>query len=131
MHDAIHARLVELTGLETDDPELDRLCAGLVYVLGDANALVDLDPARASTEVHRSVHALIQGLAHQQPVMITLSELHWADSVVLGLVDDLLEHAVGLPVFLLATARPDLEKRWVPPAGKHNAVSVHLDPLDD
>jgi class 3 adenylate cyclase/tetratricopeptide (TPR) repeat protein len=127
----LRERVAEVTGLEDDDPELDRLVAGLVYVLGDPNALGDIDPGRAPSEVRRAVEALIQGLARQQPVMIALAELHWADGVVLGLIDDLLERATGLPVFLLATARPDLEKRWMPPAGRHNAVAVHLDPLDE
>lgn len=131
VHRLIHARLQELTGLEDDDPEIDRLCNGLVYVLGDTAALSELDPSRALTEVVRAVEALIQGLARQKPLMVVLSELHWADSVVLQLVDSLLERAVGLPVFLLATARLDFEHRWTPPAGKHNAVAVHLDPLDD
>ncbi len=128
---AIRERIADVTGLDGDDPELDRLVAGIVYVLGDANALGDVDPSRAPSEVRRAIEALIQGMARQQPLMITLSELHWADSVVLELIDDLLERAIGLPVFLLATARLDLEKRWVPPAGRHNAVAVHLDPLDD
>jgi tetratricopeptide (TPR) repeat protein len=127
----IRARLQGVTGLDADDPELDRLVAGLVYVLGDLTALTDVDPARAPAEVRRAVEALVQGLARQRPLMIVLAELHWADKVVLTLIDDLLERAVGLPVFLLATARGDLEKRWVPPAGKHNAVAVHLDPLDE
>jgi class 3 adenylate cyclase/tetratricopeptide (TPR) repeat protein len=124
-------RLAEVTGLEQDDPELDRLVSGLIFVLGDATALGDIDPSRAPAEVVRSIETLIQGLARQQPLMIALAELHWADDVVLRLIDDLLERAVGLPVFVLATARPDLEKRWTPPAGRHNAVAVHLDPLDD
>jgi class 3 adenylate cyclase/tetratricopeptide (TPR) repeat protein len=127
----IHERLVELTGLETDDPELDRLVNGLVYVLGNASALGDVDPARVPAEVHRSVESLIQGLARVQPLMITLAELHWADGVVLDLINDLLERAVGLPVFLLATARPDMDGRWTAPTGRHNAVTIHLDPLDE
>ncbi|MDP1793932.1 MAG: adenylate/guanylate cyclase domain-containing protein, partial [Acidimicrobiales bacterium] len=127
----IHTRLGDLTGLESDDPELDRLVNGLVYVLGNAHALSDVDPSRVAAEVHRSIEALIQGLARRQPLMITLAELHWADDVVLDLVNDLLDHAVGLPVFLLATARHDLENRWTSPAGRHNAVLFHLDPLDD
>lgn len=127
----IRERVAEVTGLDPDDPELDRLVAALVYVLGDPNALGDIDVARAPTEVRRAVEALIQGLARQQPLVIALAELHWADHVVLSLIDDLLERATGLPVFVLATARPDLEKRWTPPAGRHNSVAVHLDPLDD
>ncbi len=124
-------RVAEVTGLEDDDPELDRLVAGLIYVLGDASALGEIDPTRVPAEVVRAIETLIQGLARQKPLMIALAELHWADDVVLRLIDDLLERAVGLPVFMLATARPDLEKRWTPPAGRHNAVSIHLDPLDD
>lgn len=131
VHAAIRARIIDVTGLDDDDPEADRLVAGLIYVLGDPNALGDVDPTRAPAEVRRAVEALIQGLARQQPLMIVLSELHWADGLVLSLIDDLLERAIGLPVFLLATARPDLENRWMPPAGKHNAVAIHLDPLDD
>ncbi|MEY2474182.1 MAG: hypothetical protein QOK28_3511 [Actinomycetota bacterium] len=127
----IRARMAEVTGLDHDDPELDRLVAGLIYVLGDASALGDVDSARAPAEVRRAVQALIQGLARQQPLLIALAELHWADDVVLSLIDDLLERAIGLPVFVLATARPDLEKRWMPPAGRHNAVAIHLDPLDE
>lgn len=127
----IHARLAELTGLEDDDTELDRLVNGLVYVLGNPTALNDVDPTRVSAEVHRAIEALIQGLARQQPLMITLAELHWADSVVVDLVEDLLDHAIGLPVFLLATARPGVELSWSSMAGKHNAVTFHLDPLDE
>ena len=51
VHARIHARLAELTGLEADDPELDRLVAGLVYVLGDPNAL---DRCRPCTRASRS-----------------------------------------------------------------------------
>ncbi len=127
----IHARLAEVTGLDGDDPELDRLVNGLVYVLGTPAALGDVDPARVPAEVQRSVEALIQGLARRQPLMITLAELHWADSVVFDLISELLERAVGLPVFLLATARPELEERWASPSGRHNAVTIHLDPLDE
>ncbi len=127
----IHARLQELTSLEEDDPELDRLVNGLVYVMGTTSALADVDATRVADEVHRSIEALIQGLARQRPLMITLAELHWADAVVIGLVNDLLDHAVGLPVFLLATARPGVELAWSAAGARHNAVTFHLDPLDD
>ncbi len=127
----VRVKVAEVSRLEDDDPELDRLVSGLMYVLGDADALGGIDPARAPSEVRRSIEALIQGLARQQPLVIGLAELHWADDVVLSLIDDLLERAIGLPVFVLATARPDLEKRWSPPPGRHNAVAMHLDPLDE
>ena len=59
-----------------------------------------------------------------------LSELHWADDLMLALIDELLERATGLPVFIMATARPELEDRWMPKPGRYNVVNLHLDPLD-
>jgi predicted ATPase len=36
----------------------------------------------------------------------------------------------GLPFALVATCRPELVERWAPASGRHNLVSLHLDPLD-
>ncbi|HVE94811.1 MAG TPA: adenylate/guanylate cyclase domain-containing protein [Acidimicrobiales bacterium] len=128
--DRLRSNVVDVTGLRADDAEVDRLSSGLAYVLGDAEALSDVDPTRAPAEVRRAVQALVQGLARRQPLVVALAELHWAEDDVLALVDDLLERAVGLPVLLLATARPEFEPRWAPKPGRHNAVTLHLDPLD-
>ena len=118
------------TGLDADSAEATRLADGLRYLMGDEDALANVDPQRAREDANRSLLTLLESLARTRPLLLVLSELHWADPVVLELVDRLLERLNNLPVVLVATARPELEERWAPKPSRHNLVSLHLDPLD-
>src|SRR3546814_4437447 len=72
----------------------------------------------------------IEHIALKRPVVLVLSDLHWADDLVLQLVDTLLERLAGQPFVVLATARRSIEERWHPPhGGRHNLVVLTLDPL--
>ncbi len=122
--------VVDVTGLSGSDHEVTRLAGGLLHLMGHETALQDVDPTRAPHEARRAVQAIMQGLASKRPLVIVLSELHWADDLLLALIDDLLERAIGLPVLILVTARPELEARWSPKPGRYNVVTLHLDPLD-
>lgn len=123
-------RMVDATGLPSDDPEVERLTAGIFYLMGQEGPLAALDPARAAIEARRAVETAVRAVARQRPVLVVLSELHWADDAVLQLIDELLGRAVGLPVMVLATARPELESRWSPKPGPFNVVNLHVDALD-
>jgi class 3 adenylate cyclase/tetratricopeptide (TPR) repeat protein len=127
--DKCRRSVVEITGLD-DDAEVSRLADGLMHLMGHQTALQDVDPTRAPHEARRSVQAIIQGLARRHPVVIVLSELQYADDLLLTLIDDLLERAIGLPVIIVITARSELEARWVPKPGRYNVLTLHLDPLD-
>ena len=116
------------TGVQGDD--LDRIVDGLLYLLGGETPLHNVEPARARDEARRAVHAFIEGVARRRPLIVVLSELHWADALVLDLIDDLFDRSRGLPVVLVATARPELEDRWMPKPGRHNSLVLHVDPLD-
>ena len=118
------------TGLHRDSPETTRIAGGLLYLMGDEHALPEVDAARAADEARRSVLTMLEALARAQPLVIVLAELHWADPLVLDLVDQVLDRLRNLPVMLVATARPELEDRWVPRPGRYNLVVVNLDPLD-
>jgi class 3 adenylate cyclase/tetratricopeptide (TPR) repeat protein len=118
-------------GVEPGSTEGTRLVDGLLYLLGDESPLQNVDPARAREEARRAVHALIEGMARGRLLVIVLSELHWADTLVLDLVNDLFQRSRGLPVVLVATARPELQDRWAPQSGRHNVLLLHVDPLDD
>ena len=54
----------------------------------------------------------LEGHARQRPVVLALSDLHWADDLVLDLVERLLERLRNLPFVLVGTARPGFEQRW-------------------
>lgn len=119
------------TGLSRESPEAARIAGGLLYLMGDEDALPAVDPSRAADEARRSLLTMLEALARTQPLVLILSELHWADQLLLDLVDQCLDRLRALPVVILATARPELEGRWVPKPGRHNLIVVNLDPLDD
>ena len=123
------AAAAQATRLDRSGSGLGRIVDGLLYLMGDREALADVDPLRARDDARRSFVAVLEGLAAAQPVVLVVSELHWADDVVLELLDHLLERLRNLPFAVVATARPELEERWSPSTGRSNLVLLHLDPL--
>jgi class 3 adenylate cyclase/tetratricopeptide (TPR) repeat protein len=133
-HDDARARVQDAVagalGRSGDDAVVTRTVTGLLYLLGFEVELHDLDPSRARDDALRSVQTLLSGLAGRRPLVVVLSDLHWADDLVLTLVDRLVDYLRALPFVLLATARPELDERWRPAPGRHNALNVALEPLD-
>jgi class 3 adenylate cyclase/tetratricopeptide (TPR) repeat protein len=115
---------------QPDHPEVQRVVDGLSYLLGMPSALAEMEPARAREQATLSFVGLLQNMAHRKPLVLSLSELHWADQLVLDLVEDLPDRMRGMPFALIATSRPELAERWSPAPGRHNLVAIHLDPLD-
>jgi class 3 adenylate cyclase/tetratricopeptide (TPR) repeat protein len=133
-HDAaregVYAAVAKASGRPPDDPEVARTGNGLLYLLGYGEAFHDVDPGRARDDALRSGQALFGQLAGERPVVLVLSDLHWADDLVLDLVDRLLGALRSAPFVLVATARPDLQDRWRPEPGRHNLSVLNLEPLD-
>ncbi|MBA2282668.1 MAG: hypothetical protein H0W25_15770, partial [Acidimicrobiia bacterium] len=123
------ARVREGLG-DVPDAEVQRVTDGLLHLLGEPGPLAAIDPQRAQEEVVRALVAHLEGWARQRPVIVMLSDVHWADDVVLQLGERLAERGAGLPVVLMYTARAALLDRWEPKVGCHNLAVVHLDALD-
>jgi tetratricopeptide (TPR) repeat protein len=119
-----------LLGTEDEGAEASRVSEGLLYLMGYGGSLNDLDPSRAREEVVRSIQISLAANARERPLVIVISELHWADQLVLDLVDAMFDRLRNLPIVLIATARPDLEERWTPKQGRHNIFLINLDPLN-
>jgi class 3 adenylate cyclase/tetratricopeptide (TPR) repeat protein len=113
-----------------DAPEVRRVVNGLIHLMGYESPLGDIDAQRAREEAHRSVLAFIDGSASRRPVVVVLSDLHWADDVVFEMIDALADRLSRSRFVLVATARQALNERWRMPTGRHNNVLVNLDPLD-
>ncbi|MEY2465237.1 MAG: hypothetical protein QOH64_3375, partial [Acidimicrobiaceae bacterium] len=114
----------------TSPAEVERVVNGLLHLLAYDGPLQGIDPMRAREEARRSLVAYIEAFARQRPLIVVLSDLHWADDLVLELADLLLERVANLPFVLVATARDSLLERWQPRTGRHNLVLLNLDPLD-
>src|SRR5262249_61002773 len=90
-----------------DETELTRIITGLLYLLGHVGELADVDPTRARDDYARSCRILLQGIAREQPLVLLLSELQWADELVLHMLERLLIRLRGLPFVVLGTSLPD------------------------
>ena len=74
----------------------------------------------------------LEALADERPIVLVFEDLQWADDGLLDFVDHLVEWAGGVPMLIVATARPELLSRrpgWG--GGKSNAHTMSLAPLSD
>jgi class 3 adenylate cyclase/tetratricopeptide (TPR) repeat protein len=116
-------------GEAASSAEVDRVHQGLLYLMGYDSELRAIDPARAREEATSAVVTYAERFSLHRPVVVVLSDLHWADDLVLELVDTLLDRLSSRKFVVLATARQAVEERWHPPHGRHNLVVLTLDPL--
>lgn len=122
-------RVVDVLGLGPDAPETDRMVEGILYLI-DGVTRPGVDPTRARDDALRSTIAFFEALASRAPLVLILSDLHWASDEALELCNRMLARLHDQPFVLVATTRPGLDDRWVPAPGKHNELALHLDPLD-
>ena len=63
---------------------------------------------RAPEEAFAAWRRFLEPLAAERPLVLVFEDLHWADDALLDFVDELVERASGVPLLVLATARPEL-----------------------
>jgi class 3 adenylate cyclase/tetratricopeptide (TPR) repeat protein len=74
----------------------------------------------------------VEALGEHRPTVLVFEDLHWADEGLLDFVDHLVEWVSGVPLLVVATARPELLTRrpnWG--GGKPNATTLSLSSLSD
>ena len=107
------------------------MTAGLLVLMGHDAALGRRDPAQAREEAVDAFVEFLEGHARRRPVLLQLSDIHWADADLLGLLETLMARLARCPLVVLATARQAVRDTWNPPPGRHDVLVVNLDPLDD
>ena len=99
------------------------IVAALGGVLGWA------EPAGAE-DTTWAARKLFEHLAQTQPLVIVIDDLHWAEPLLLDLVEHVADWTRDAPVLLLVVARPELlELRTGWGGGKVNATTILLEPL--
>ena len=74
----------------------------------------------------------LEALAADRPTVLVLEDLHWADVALLDFVEHLLDWTAGVPLMVVATARPelyDMRPGWG--GGRRNSATLGLPPLSD
>ena len=125
------ADMVERTlGDRAADLDAERVSTGIMHILGYETPLARLPADRANAEVTRSTRILLAMLTRTSPLVLWLSDLHWADDAVHRLLDDLIDRLGRRAVVVLVTGAPTLFDRWTPRQGRFNLLSLALDGLD-
>jgi class 3 adenylate cyclase/tetratricopeptide (TPR) repeat protein len=126
--------------LEGDDEEEAgrKLSAAVAdpWIESHLRPLVGLPGATAAGDAREEAFTAwrryFEGLADERPLVLVFEDLHWADHNLLDFVDNLVDWTSGVPLLVVATARPELLARrpgWG--GGKLNALTVSLSPLSD
>lgn len=127
--DAVTAAVAYAVDLPVGHSELDRIVDGLFF-LTDGFARPGVDPTRARDEARRAVGRFFEGHASRRPVVLVMSDVHWADAELRDALDRILVKLRSLPFVLVATARPDFAGEWRAEPGRHNHIVLHLEGLD-
>jgi hypothetical protein len=107
------------------------------WVEGHVRPLVGLPAAEDfsgdnRTEAFSAWRRLIEAIADLGPLVLVFEDLHWADDGLLDFVDHLADWAGGVPLLLIATARPELlDRRSGWGGGKRNASTLSIGSLSD
>jgi class 3 adenylate cyclase/tetratricopeptide (TPR) repeat protein len=87
-------------------------------------------PEAAREENFAAWRAFVELLAEERASVLVVEDLHWADAALLEFLEQLTDHIEGVPLLLVATARPELSDRapgWASSA--RNLAKVNLAPL--
>ncbi|MFN2375302.1 MAG: AAA family ATPase [Candidatus Binatia bacterium] len=98
LRDAVEAALAG----GSDDAERTRIAAGIDGLLGGA--------ATSPEETFFVVRRFLAALAAGKPVVLVIDDLHWAEPLLLDLVEHLVQWGSGVPLFVLVGARPELRE---------------------
>src|SRR5580765_8342414 len=136
-----HAGILESDDTATAEEKLVAMVAALSedeqeedWLARHARPLVGLEGAERTEreEAFAAWRRLLEAAAEQRPLVLVFEDLHWADDGLLDFVDHLADWARGVPLLVVATARPELlERRPCWGGGKANAAAVSLRPLSD
>ncbi len=120
------AKLHDAVAAVVDAEDVPWIEARLQPLIGHGERAEELEESFAAWR------RFVEALADERPTVLVFEDLHWADDALLDFVDHLVDWATGVPLLVVATARPELLDRrpgWG--GGKRNAIAVSLAPLDD
>ena len=87
-----------------------------------------LDPLQHRQHTYEAVIRLLLAEARVQPLLVAFEDLHWNDSLTLGLLTSLIGAAADAPLLLIVSYRPEHRDEWSRLA---NWRQLRLSPLED
>ena len=98
----------------------------LLDALDDDHPFRSLDPLQHRRYTYQAVTNLLLRESRVQPVVAVVEDLHWIDTLTLGLLDELVVGAQNAPLLLIVTYRPEYRGEW---RDRPNHHQLRLNPL--
>ena len=129
-----HAGILESDARESVETKLDAVVpAGedREWLRQRLRALLGLEAPSASRDENFAAWLrFVEEIAASDPTVLVFEDLHWADEALLAFVEHLATHAAGVPLLVVATARPELlEQHPAFAAGSTHVNRLSVDPL--
>ena len=111
--------------------EIDEITDVVLAVLGRVGSGDPAEIEWRAEATFRSLRRFLGALTRRQPVVLLLSDVHWAEERLLSVLEQLLAALANQPFAVITTARWNVdEQRWTVPPGRHSTVVLNLDPLN-
>src|SRR3954468_9515843 len=78
------------------------------WVIDHLLPLVGVDHRGGGGESAPAWRVFFESLAERRPLVMVFEDMHWADDGLLDFIDHLVDWATGVPILVIATARPEL-----------------------
>ncbi|HEV7732044.1 MAG TPA: nuclear transport factor 2 family protein [Candidatus Binatia bacterium] len=110
--------------LPSDDADRGRVAGGIAALLAGSPA--------SPEETFFVVRRLLVAIGATRPVVLVIDDLHWAEPLLLDLVEHLIQWGSGVPLLVLVGARPELRdtRPALTTTGGHVSEVVTLTGLD-
>lgn len=108
--------------------ELDQTVVALMHALGYQTRMRGGDRLQNRGEVTLAMSRLLEAELAERPVVLMMSDMHWAAEPIWDLLSHLLAEHAKTELIVLMTARST--EAPIMPQGRHGSLVLHLGPLD-
>jgi adenylate cyclase len=114
-----------LRALGARTEEADAIAPALSYMLGVEDAKPrDVEPEQLQRQIALAARALVERRVQQEPLMIVVDDLHWADNASVDLLRNVVDHLADRPLMVLLSHRPEARPPLVARAAQ-SVIRVH------
>ena len=121
-----------LRALGARDEEAKAIAPVLSYVLGlEGEAQPrDVEPEQLQRQIVLAARTLVERRLQQEPLLILVEDLHWADAASVDLLRHVVDHLADRPLMVLLSHRPDARSPVVTRAAQSIIRLAPLSPND-
>jgi class 3 adenylate cyclase len=119
-------KLVALLGPAAETGDISVLIELLSLPGGKRFPRLDLNPQQRKSRTLAAMTRQLEGLAQSLPILMIFEDLHWIDPTSREFLDLVFPRLEGMPIFLIATYRPEFQPSW---AGQAHVTVLTLNRL--